>query len=186
MDVFMEELLRKKKEKKEYIISACFILLGLILSVFVVLLNLWAMLVLKKQITQMIVTFGPIMLFGIWYGVYRLINRQSVEYEYIVINSNVDIDKVMSKKTRKRLISFDVKDAKLMACIDDEDFNSSYKNPPSNTKILNYSAMNKNLNTYFVDCVIENERKIILFQPTSKMVEALWKFNPKAVKRYNS
>ena len=38
---------------------------------------------------------------------------------------------------------------------------------------------------YFIDCYISGKRKIVLFQPTEKMVDALRKFNAKAVKKFD-
>lgn len=41
---------------------------------------------------------------AIWFAV-RLISAQNVEYEYIVTNGELDVDKIMAKRTRKRLIT---------------------------------------------------------------------------------
>ena len=110
----------------------------------------------------------------------------NIEYEYIVTNSELDIDKIMSKRGRKRLVTVDMHDVKLMASIDDDTCNDVYKNPPENVKVLNYSALHENLSTYFMDCMVDEKRTIVVFQPTDKMVEALWKYNPRAIKKYNA
>ena len=63
---------------------------------------------------------------------------------------------------------------------------SSYFNKTDKSvKVLDLSAKNPNLYTYFIDYTADGKRQIVLFQPTSKMVESLWKFNPRAVKKYN-
>ena len=81
------------------------------------------------------------------------------------------------------MLELDIKDASIMACIDDELNNAVYKNL-NGTKIHDYSAKSKNLNTYFIEYSADGGREIVLFQPTSKMVDALWQFNPRAVKKY--
>ena len=82
-------------------------------------------------------------------------------------------------------LPIDIKDATIMACVDDDENNSVYKNIDKSVNVLDLSAKNPNLYTYFVDYTADGNRQIVLFQPTSKMVEALWKFNPRAVKKYN-
>lgn len=42
---------------------------------------------------------------GSLYGGYILITNMSVEYEYIVTNGEMDIDKIIAKRRRKRLIT---------------------------------------------------------------------------------
>ena len=90
----------------------------------------------------------------------------------------------MAKKSRKRMTSIDIKNAELMASIDDIENNSSYKNRNSNVKVRDYSAGSEYLETYFIEYNAEGQKQMLLFQPTDRIVEALWKFNPKAVKKY--
>lgn len=190
MDYFMEYLVPKKKDRKDKIIISGIIATGVVVTLLMfVLMFLLASAAMTNEslssIRQMIFSIGLVLVAFAWYGAYLLINTRSIEYEYILTNNEIDIDKVLSKKGRKHLVSFDIKSASVMARIDDNENNAVYKNPPEGVKVLNYSAMSKTGFTYFVDCEVDEKRTIVLFQPTSKMVETLWKFNPKAVKRYN-
>lgn len=181
MDTYIEELIQKKKETKEYAVTALLILGGIVLTLFFSLLMLVLPILVEGAFVQLITMLCPFMILALWYGVYILNTRQSIEYEYILINSSFDIDKIMSKKGRKRVVSIDIKDATLIASTEDNMNNHIYKNP-SGVKIVNCSALNENLDTYFIDCTVEGERCLILIQPTSKMIEAFSKFNPRAVK----
>lgn len=185
MDVYIEELMPKQKDKNDWIILIGIIAAGVLLTGLII----WFMILmaLKNNIaTQFVLSLGPLAIAGVWYGVYSVCSLRSVEYEYTVINNSIDIDKIMAKKNRKRLISIDIKNATLMAKVDDTEANGVLFNPPSRVKIYDYSALDKRMDTYFVDCMADGERCIVLFQPTGKMVESLWKYNPKAVKRYNA
>lgn len=184
MDVFLEKLVKKRRDGKDYAILIALVLCGLAITLclFLFLIYLFTILAEFGQIAGGI---GMLIIAAVWYGVYLIYNSRSIEYEYIVINSNLDIDKVMAKKRRKNVFSLDIKDAEIMACVDDEDNNYVFKNLDTGVKVLNLSADNPNMYTYFIDCTAEGKREIVLFQPTSKMVEALWRFNPKAVKKYN-
>ncbi len=185
MDVFIEELVEKKKEKKDHVI-AVLLALGAVMLSFIVLALVIILPTVSMALGHVIAMFWPLLVILIWYYAYKFYSKLSIEYEYSVINSNLDIDKIMSKKSRTRVLSLDIKDASYMACIDDDENNDLYVNPPQGIKILNYSAMSENGYTYFIDCSVGGKRTIVLFQPSSKMVEALWKYNPKAIKKYNS
>lgn len=42
---------------------------------------------------------------GVIYGAFKLSSMLNVEYEYIVINRDLDIDKITAKSSRKRIVS---------------------------------------------------------------------------------
>lgn len=44
----------------------------------------------------------------ILFGAYKLYSMLSVEYEYIITNSTMDIDKIIAKSSRKRIVSFEL------------------------------------------------------------------------------
>ena len=187
-DIFLEQLVPKKKTAKDRLFAGIFIFLGVIVSFAMLALLFLAALAMQGNsmgdIRSLVFSVGLLLVGLEWYAIKLLLNTRNVEFEYIVTNSEIDIDKVMSKKGRKHLVTIDIKEAALMARIDDEENNSVYKNPPEGVHILNYSAMSTTGFTYFIDCNIDDKRTLVLFQPTQKMVEALWKFNPRAVKKY--
>lgn len=176
-DICIEELIAKKKSGKDYALTALYVTAGAVVSVVLLLLGL--------IFSQYVMPFVPILIAAAWYGVYWLLTSRNIEYEYSVINHYLDIDKITSKKKRKRLVSIDIKNVSLMANVKDDTANDVYKTLPPNAKILDCGGNSENLDTYFIDCVIDSQRTIVLFQPSSRIVDALWKFNPKAVKKYN-
>lgn len=42
---------------------------------------------------------------GICWGAYKLIMRSSIEYEYIFTNGDLDVDKIIARSSRKRIVS---------------------------------------------------------------------------------
>ena len=188
-DVFMEHLVKKQRT------TADKVKIGLIIGggVLVTLVLLAVLFVVaaafagvdggNAMVRQMVFTVGLLLIAGAWYGAYLLINGRSIEYEYIVTNNELDIDKVLAKKGRKHLVTVDIQEAQLMARTDDEKYNAVYKNPPEGVKVLDYSALSPEYLTYFIDCTVDEKRTIVVFQPPQKMVDALWKYNPRAVKK---
>ena len=181
-DVFMEYIVKKKKDQKDILIISALTLAALVLSIvlfFLMLIVSGAM-----QTGQGIFSIGFLLIAGVWYGYYLLVGMRNIEFEYILTNSEIDIDKIMSKKSRKRIASFDFKSAEIVACIKDNEHNAPYRNNTV-TDVIDACGNKELTDVYFADVMIGDKTKRILFQPTSKMVEALWKFNPRAVKKYN-
>ncbi len=189
-DVFMEYLVAKKKDKKDKLMIAGVIAGAVIVSCVLLILIFAVGLAVaaggqSNMVSQMMFSVGLLLIAFAWYLVYLFAGTRNIEYEYILTNNDFDIDKVMSKKGRKHLVSFDIREATCIASVNDDENNGDYKNRPENVKLLDYSAHNSNAETFFADVTVEGERNIILFQPTMKMVEAMWKFNPRAVHKYS-
>ena len=94
MDHYNEQLVKKETEasdiaKKILIIAGTLLITGLcVYSVFVF-------------------GFLPliVLVFGVFYLSWYLMTSTSVEYEYIVTNNDMDIDKIVGQRKRKRLIT---------------------------------------------------------------------------------
>lgn len=185
-DIFMEYLVKKKKDTKDKVLIGLTVFGAVILS-FVIITAMFGIAGIifsggqANPLSQMIFSIGLLIVAFAWYMVYFFVGTRNVEYEYIMTNNDFDIDKVMAKKGRKHLISFDVKEAVCIASVKDNENNSAYKNPPEGAKLLDYSTGSNISEAYFADVVIEGDRRIVVFQPTTKMVEAMWRFNPRAV-----
>lgn len=102
------------------------------------------------------------------------------EYEYDFTNGDIDIDVIYEMKSRKRLISFNVRDIELLAPVDSDPVKSFSNKPekvhkcyPSNSKEKVYAAM-----------VTGGANRVqILFVPNERFRDMCYKYNPKAVKR---
>ncbi len=177
MDVFMEYLLSRKKDSKDIIIMAAIIAAGILLSLIVVLL------ILMFVNVPGVSSIGLLLIAGVWYGAVILMRRRNIEWEYILTNSYFDIDKIMAKSSRKRVLSIDFKDAALVAAVDDDAHNYEFKGNQTskNVKIMDFTGGKNVGETYFIDIRVNGERRFVIFQPTSKMIEAIKNFNPRNV-----
>ena len=184
MDIFLEEMVKRKKNKSDFLMIFLIGWASVALSLAVIMLAIIVPSI-SPMIGYILSIISPVMVIFIWYFAYRFYLKFNIEYEYSMINSNLDIDKIISKRDRKRVISIDVKDAQFIACVDDAENNYIYKNLPQGVELLNCGSGTDERMTYFIDCYISGKRKIVLFQPTEKMVDALRKFNAKAVKKFD-
>ena len=176
MDVFVEHMVKHKKEGKDF---ACIV--GLIAAgVVVTLLVFFAMGLLVFRG----INIAGILLLVIavaWYGVFLLVRMRNLEYEYILTNSDLDVDKVIAKNGRKHVEDIDLKEILLCANIKDTNFAHEYNNTETITKVIDATGDQANGNVYFIDYHVEGGRRRLLFQPSKKMRDAMRTANPRNI-----
>ncbi len=96
MDSFTEQLVKKTPTTADHLKQAGSIALGVL--IFLVMIRLGF---LFRLFTVIFVAIG---LGAVWLGWY-LSREVNVEYEYIFVNGDLDIDKIVAQRRRKRLIS---------------------------------------------------------------------------------
>ncbi len=95
MDIFIEHLVKKKTTVLDVLIR-----IGLILAALVTLTLVFA--VPSDSAWSMVAVFAACAaIFGGWY----VFTGLSIEYEYAVTNGEIDIDKIVAQRKRKRLIT---------------------------------------------------------------------------------
>ena len=164
MDIFTEYIVKHRLEAKDVLIQIGTGFLAMILTVLAF--GLTAIPGISFLITLIIA--------GIWYGAYWVIKSRYVEYEYILTNSALDFDKIMARSKRKRLLSLDLKEIEILAPVN----NDAYKNQV--TKIYDCTGDGKN-GVYFIDFMGERGRERVLFQPSEKILDFAYKFNPSKI-----
>ena len=101
MEVFKEQIVRKLPDKNDQIKKAA-IIAGTVIVVLV---------------CFVLLGYTPVGLMGIIiaglavYGGYYLLTSTFVEYEYILTNGEMDIDKITAQRSRKRLATVDLSQA---------------------------------------------------------------------------
>ena len=164
MDVFFEQIVEIKKTAKDYLILAIIWILAIGISV--------TLLVSFFGLMGPIIIIAPMLL---CYGAYKLSMNFFVEYEYIITNGTLDIDKIVAKNSRKRILSIEISNVD----------NLEKYNP---NKMLNgYSkitlACNKDdSNAYGMSVGKEGlGRHYIVFSPNDKLKAATVKYLPKHI-----
>ena len=95
-DIFIEYLVKKKSTPQTTLLKLL-IVLGAILALPAILF--------LSQYLGMFSILSPILAVGALYGAYYLITSMNVEYEYSVTNGELDIDKIIAQRKRKRLLT---------------------------------------------------------------------------------
>ena len=94
MDTFFEQIVKVRRTGGQ--VAG---IIGILLLLFVVLFAL--VFIALPYIGSFVVLLG----FGACWGAYKLIQRSSVEYEYIFTNGDLDVDKIIARSSRKRVAS---------------------------------------------------------------------------------
>lgn len=99
MDTFIEQIIKKRFGPKDFLIFAAAILGGC-----AVILISWAF----------VPSFSSIVFVAVCIGAYYLISSRHLEFEYSATNGDISIDKIINRRSRKRLISMDAHDIEAM------------------------------------------------------------------------
>jgi hypothetical protein len=155
MDIFVEQIVKKVPDakdnaKKVALIAGTIVLAGLLL---VFLMGLFP--------------FNIVLFFGAIYGCYYLFTGLDCEYEYIITNGDLDIDKIIAKRKRKRLIS-----VKISTFEDFGKYNANSKPADGVTTVL--AGENSGEGDYYADFkhpTLGNVR--LIFTPNEKTITGM-------------
>ena len=103
----------------------------------------------------------------------------SVEYEYLYIDKELQIDRILAKNNRKRMVTLDLNELEVLAPIRSHELDR-YRN--SNMKKADYSSGEESHDAQKYMLVV-NEKQII-FEPTEEMVKTIHMFAPRKVFTY--
>lgn len=173
--IFIEELVKKKKTPADYLAVLCVLVSGAILVTFLLTVGL-PLGLMYGSITG---TLALLFVAAVFYGVYYFLQTVDVEYEYSLVNAEIDIDKIMGKKRRKRMVTVYLRNL--------EDFGTR-KNPEFNRYMENgeikkvYACRDKNAEDVFFTVYDEGSTRIMLiFNPNEKIIDQIAKRNPRKV-----
>lgn len=165
MDIFVEQLVRKPSDGKSTALKLLVAFGVVIISFF----SLYLMLI--------GIFLAIFFIFAAIYGGIYLIQGFNAEYEYIVTNGDIDIDKIIAKRKRKRLIT--VKCSKIEAI-------GKLENAPDVSGITIVEAVgfsDDEAEDYYADLVHDSIGKVrLIFTPTERTLEAITPFLPRLVK----
>ena len=114
--------------------------------------------------------FGVILAAGVIYGAYYFWQKLSREYEYIFTDGELDIDVIYGRVRRQRLITIKPRQIEAMGVVTEA--YQTYKQDPSVKKTLDFSDGSKE-NRYFLVVNSNQLKKLILFSPSDRLVEAM-------------
>ncbi len=166
MDYFTEYIVRRKKSAIDILIIAGIIIAALVLS----------FIGLQFCFFPLIGQFVFLLIAGVIWGAWFLITNRNVEFEYIVTNGELDVDKITARRKRKRLLSVPAKEIELIAPISDHSADTVTNIIDASRNVSNDESL------CYLIAVKDGVRTKLIFNPSEKMIKIFKKFRPQAVK----
>ena len=110
---------------------------------------------------------------------YFVIPKTDVEYEYLFINGDFDIDMIMSQTKRKKVKSFKLSEADLAAPLDSH--RMDYYNGNQNMKVLDFSSGNPEHKRFGVITRLDGNLCKIILEPDEALAQAMKNSAPSKV-----
>ena len=113
-------------------------------------------------------------------GVYFLYKQFEVEYEYILTNDELDVDKIIARERRKSILTANVRSFEIFAPVKDE-----YKRQmedPGITQKIDASSSVKSTKRWFAVFDYDEKRTLLIFEPGKKMRASIRMMIPRAYK----
>jgi len=165
MEMYLEYIVKRKKSTRDHLYIA-----GIILLTGVFILYLFPELTVPLP---MLASFWFPASAGAVYGAYRWIGRFNIEYEYILTNGELDVDRIISRRSRKRLLNINCRQFERVAPCREND-----KSGGTVHENLDYSISPADQTTYFATYMKSGKRTRLLFNPSPKMLEQFKMFLP--------
>lgn len=157
MDMFVEQIVAKQKGIKEYAI-----IFG----------SITALLIIVMFVLPYLLAFGPLaflLLVGIGYGLWWLLTSLNIEYEYSVTNGDIDIDRIIAKRKRKRIVS--VRGSKIEVL---EPYNAAdYAARRFDRRVIAAPSPNSDMLWCFSYRSKKGGHTLVVFQPEERVLNAL-------------
>jgi len=155
MDVFIEKIVSRKKTTKDHMMVVGIILGGFILSI---------------AAFTFIGPVAPAVVAAVVYFGYYFAKGTNLEYEYAVTNGDIDVDKIIAQRKRKRVFSAYTKDIEIVAKLKGSKFTGEYNNIRNRVEAV--SSMDDAQDIYFMVAPFKGERTILFFQPDQRMLDS--------------
>lgn len=160
MDTFFEQIIAVKKTGEK--IAA---LIGIWLAAFLLCFLLFFL--------GIFGAFTILLIAGVIYGAFKLSGLFNIEYEYIVTNGTMDIDKIINKSSRKRVLSFELQTVSRI-----EKYKPALLNS-ANSKDVIMACNADDAGAYLMVSSTEGKgTKYLVFAPDERLRGAIVKFVP--------
>lgn len=175
MDTFIEILLKKKTTGWDFLAMAGIAVLAGVLTFIMIFILLPMFSVFASIIFLLFV--------GVIYGAYKWITSFKVEYEYILVNGEMDVDKIVDKKSRNRLTTVKLREMEAFGVYKNSTAVQKYMNNREVKKVFACTYKNDE-GVYYAVYFEKTDKKLLLFNPNEKMLNVIKKVNPLKVQEF--
>ena len=154
MYTFIEQIVLKKKDAKEIAIIVGVALAALVVAVAAFL---------------FLPSFLVFVLVGVGYGAWWLISAQNKEYEYCVTNGDIDVDLIVARRKRRRVVSVAGRKVESLLPYDPQKPQSMYQRVVVAAPSAEVAGL-----WCFTYHSKKNGHTLVVFQPEERVLQALY------------
>ena len=170
LEEFVECLVKKRKTVKDYVLTCLTCVAALVLSFFV-----FALLISFSAVAYLSLFGVAVVVYFAWI----IIKSFNIEYEYTITNSDMDVDKIIAKRRRKRILSLNLRSIEIMAPLNEKNARE-YRIEDVPNKID--ASSGSDALRYFIRFSNETMGLTVLrFSPDAKMVAFCKRISPRKV-----
>lgn len=162
MDVFVEQLVQRKKSGMDYAMVAAVAVLGVLLLAAALMVSFLA-------------PFQLFLIAGVCFAVYYVNSTRNLEFEYSTTNGDFTIDQITNRRSRKRVCSFDLKAVEEMGR-----YNAAAVPGKNPTRKVDANSAEIDV-WYLIVRLKDSGSTMILFSPNERMLAAMKPFLPRQV-----
>lgn len=156
-DVFVEQLVKHKLRFKNILIKVLSILFGIFITLTAWLIS---------------ATYSYIIFTAAWLLVYAIFRSQDYEFEYIFTNGDLDVDRIVAQRRRKRVMSTDCRSIVVMAPCDEA--HEYLTKEHEIVRTVDYTSSPTSENRWFFIFVGASGAKVkVIFEPGKRLFEAM-------------
>lgn len=159
---FKEYMIKREPNLKDTLITVLAYILAIVIGV-----SLFPILMIFGGLALLVVV-------GLLYFAYHFTSRFKKEFEYIVTEDCIDIDVIMNKSKRKRLLTFNIAQMEIIASVKDTNYNHMLKR--SFDKTIDATSRKSDANVYFA-LVEKNGKTLLKFEPPREMLEMIQRYS---------
>jgi len=165
-DLYLEELVKRRKTGKDMALRA-------------ILMALTAVLVVLAIVTFNILISVPAI--AVCIADIFIFPRFNVEWEYQYVNGELDVDRILNKAKRKRIASYDIANAELVAPA--VSHRLDYYNNNSKLQVKDFTSCNPEREKLVYAMIVssEGETTKVLFEPSEQMLKDMRAKAPRKV-----
>lgn len=168
MDIFIEQLVKKKKDFVDYLIILVTILLAYIAA--------YKIIVLTGPL-YFAIGVGLVIILG--YLGYRIITSRNIEFEYSLVEGDFEITKVIANRKRKRMFIGSYKQFEMVDKVSSERHKNAAKNVIHK---INASSSINSEDAYFFITDYDKGKMLVYFEPNDEIINLIRTINRKAFK----
>ncbi|MEG2596849.1 MAG: DUF6106 family protein [Oscillospiraceae bacterium] len=168
MDVFVEYMVKRRATLKDTVLMILYALIALAIFIigffFGTALGPYAFV-------------GTVIGVAAIFGAYFLISSMNVEYEYIVTNGEIDVDKIMARRKRKRLVTANARTFEEFGPYHHVD----HQGKEYSNRVYACTSVTDEGSYYAVFNHTKLGKTLLVFSPNDRVLESLKTFIPRQV-----